>query len=187
MKQTLWEGLKGFLPWTKKDVKSGEELTQQPAHRSSLMKSRPIEWDEKYNPSNDATAVDGLFLRLRRYMYRETDRMAKQGVTATILREAGRLGADRPYFFLQPLNEKGWLFERSGAGWVVSLAQKIATEDTFIRDYEAWDQVTVFQPPQAQVGSFRVSSKRLALEYVSFAVYEQLLLERFGSSVTKNS
>jgi len=150
------------------------------AAESALVKPRPFRLEDAYVPLNDFSIADGLFLRLRRYLFRQTDLLHAsrdgQKVLGRILRESGRTAGDRPYFYLQPLNEQGWLFERSGSGWVISRAHKIVRNDNFLRSNEAWDIVTVYQPKDGQ-GTPRVSSQRLGAQLVSFAVYEEKLNE----------
>lgn len=150
------------------------------APERALVKPRPqpIKIEDAYEALDDGDAADELFLRLRRFLYNASEDINQNEEHAIrrpkVLREAGRVHPKRAYFFLQPLNEKGWLFERSGNGWVVSKAQKIVREQNFLREQEPWDVVTLYKNRDGQ-GTPRISSQRLGVELVSFSFYEQKL------------
>jgi hypothetical protein len=147
-----------------------------------LVKPRPqpTRIEDAYEALDDGDTADELFLRLRRFLYKASDEANQQQDSPVappkILREAGRVYPERPYFFLQPLNDKGWLFERSGNGWVVSKAQKIVKDQNFLREQDPWDVVTLYRNRDGQ-GTPRISSQKLGAELVSFSFYEQKLNE----------
>lgn len=160
------------------------------SHNKPIVKSRPITLEEAYEVMDDQVAIDALFLRLRRLVFKNTDREFV-GVQAIqhgpkFIREAGKVAKDRPYFFLQPLNQEGWLFERTTSGWLVSKAQKIVKSDTFLRSHEPWDVVNLYRPKDGK-GTTRVSSQRLGQDLISFAVYENKLNESLGLSPQPDS
>ena len=99
------------------------------------------------------------------------------------VRESGKLAPGRPYFFLKPLNSRGWLFERSGRGWVVTPAEKIVDRDLFLRDEEPFDIVTLYLARDSAVFP-RVKAKSFGGALLSFAVYEQRLLAKLGCEPT---
>ena len=147
---------------------------------TDLIKSRPGSLTLSYEPLQDEGAADRMFLRLRRFLYRQIA-MGARNTELPVLREAGKINPGRAYFYLQPLNQEGWLFERSGTGWSICQAHKIQGSGTFMRSYDTWDIVTLHQPKQGG-GTHRVSSQRLGADLVSFAVYEQKLIENLKIS-----
>lgn len=96
--------------------------------------------------------------------------------------ERGRLPGDRSYFFVEPWEEGGWLFERAPYGWLITPAVKIVGQDTFMREGESWDVATLYRPDERK-GLVRVSSRQLGQELISFSVYEHALLERLVDPV----
>ena len=166
----LWQRLYRHILFAK--AGRGQQTASTP-----LMKSRPTSLSMNYILMDDQGRVDELFLRMRRYLYQSTEQLAhRDPKRVMVLREAGRVAPNRPYFYLKSLNQRGWLFERSGSGWVVSRAEKIVSQDTFIRSHEAWDTVNIFTAADGE-SLPRVSSPRLGAELVSFAVYEEMLLQ----------
>jgi hypothetical protein len=147
----------------------------------SLVKSRPPSIETDYEILEDSKELDHLFGRMREQILHNDGLLSsKRGPSMRPLRESGRIAPERPYFFIKPLNETGLLFERSGAGWVVSKAEKIVQEDTFIRSSNVWDVVTIYSPRQGVSGTARVSSERLGLDRVAFQVYTQALAENMA-------
>lgn len=154
--------------------------------RRPLVSSKPFHLAEHFEPVESSELVEEFFLRFRDEVYSQIDR-AKQGSPlkpSPVIRETGRLAEGRRYFFLQHLNESGWLFEQTDFGWQVSRAQKIVSEQTFLRSYEIFDRVTLSRPSSKTVGlglydinssPLRVSSERFLSEYVSLSVYEKQL------------
>ena len=90
--------------------------------------------------------------------------------------EHGQLSEKRKYFYVQPINEDGWLFERSPYGWTISRASKIVESQTFLRNSDAWDVVVLFKPDHPD-GLIRLSSKRLSHDLICFPIYHQMLME----------
>ncbi len=154
----------------------------------ALMKSAPERLSLNYRVMTDPERIDHLFFRLRDDFYGliEKHRRARQGASPFI-REAGRLPPDRPYFYLKPLNEPGWLFERSGQGWTVSRAEKIVSKDTFVRTSQVWDQVVLHESEPGVAALPRVSSPQLGAEMVSFGIYQDLLLRSLGLGLESGS
>lgn len=173
------------------------------------VRPRPLSLEDRYRPMVETRDLDDIFLRLRQNLYGAADDLVamheplrqsrrgpvqrrdlspaatavnrQAGPAKVILREAGRLGGQRAYFYLKPLNETGWLFERSGAGWVVSRAEKIVGRDTFLRQGEPWDIVSLHEAVDGQ-GTIRVNSRRVGAELVPFSVYETKLNEAIFDS-----
>jgi hypothetical protein len=139
-----------------------------------LVKRRPSSLDQKYHLLTDDGMCDEFFLRLRRRVYQALD---VGGVTA--YRESGRLSTGRPYFFVKPFNQSGWLFERSSAGWVVAQAEKLAVGDTFLRDQTLLDQASVLVPEDPERLP-RIRSATLGEEMISVALYEKRILDTLG-------
>lgn len=154
------------------------------APRQALVKSRPLSLRERYCEMADDETVETFFRRLQHRVYREVDRYNahdKVGakVHRRILRETGRLNDRRPFFFVQPVNEAGWLFEKGTHGWRISRAQRIVSQQTFMRQHESWDVVTL-HTCSGGGGPPRVDSLKFKTDLVSYAVYEQQLLDALG-------
>jgi hypothetical protein len=136
-----------------------------------LVKSRPQSLSETYVLLEDKDAGDDVFMRL----YDKIADVIDSDSSVTILKEYGKSDQNRNYFFVQHLNEKGLLFERNLNGWEVSTAQKIVANDSFIRDRECLDVVTLHKPKEG-AGMIRVSSAKFGDELISFVVYEQKII-----------
>jgi len=145
------------------------------ARRASSPAPRPKTLEERYQPLEFPELGDEIFLRLKLNVYAALDRVRAGGV----FREAGKLGAGRPYFYVKPAGRPGLLFERSGGGWVVAEAEKIASSDLFVRRGSAVDAVSLYLASDRPVLP-RVRSPWLGGDLWPLAVYEQKLLERLG-------
>ncbi len=157
----------GWLPRRQAKV-----ATERPAPRKTLVKSRPQSLEQRYELLDHEELGDEIFLRLKAKIF---DSVPKAGY----LREAGRLAPGRPYFFVKPLGAKGYLFERSGKGWVVTPAEKIVGRDLFLRDQNPLDVVSLFLAKD-RVAFPRVKSARGGDALLAFSVYEQRLLNQIG-------
>ena len=146
-----------------------------------LVKERPSRLQDDFVLVEDRRTLDQIFLRLRGQFCDPSVRRTKSLGKKTIIKETGKLDPDRLYFYLKPLNQSGWLFERSGSGWLVSRAEKIVGQNTFMRSHEPWDRVTVFDGKSGKLNAPRITSDRLGAELVSFAVYE----EKLRSTITE--
>lgn len=93
--------------------------------------------------------------------------------------ERGRIEPGRRYFYLKAQNQQGWLFERSGAGWVIARCEKIHDRDLFLRSYEAWDIVSIFSQgdPRGFLSKWRVNSSHFGGGLLVPSVYESKLID----------
>ena len=147
--------------------------------RAALVKSRPASLEQRYALVEEMELADEVFKRLQRRVFEAIDRGRAAG--PTVFREAGRLAPGRPYFYVKPQSARGWLFERSGAGWVVTAAEKIVAQDLFLRDGEPLDAVQLFAATDRVVMP-RVKSHAGGDELLALAVYEGRLLQQLGLS-----
>lgn len=146
----------------------------------ALIKARPASLEQNYLMAEDGVLPDEAFSRLRSDLFQTiNDNQGTLTRRRTIFKEAGRLPGGRPYFFLQPADERGFLFERTGSGWVVSRADKIIERGLFLRDYEVIDQVNLFYALDGRTYP-RVRSVGPRSELLSFAIYEQRLKQTLG-------
>lgn len=120
-------------------------------------------------------AAEAWFARLRDLFVLEFGAAPFDRSARRYLIESGTLDSDRPYVYLQPLNQQGFLFERSGTGWVIGRADKIVAKDTFMRGGEAWDVVNIISHPDAIMP--KVSSQRFQDQLMPFSEYRQRLVE----------
>ncbi len=154
---------------------NAEAAPEKPAPRKTLVKSRPQSLEQRYEILDHEDLADEIFQRLKAKVF---DTIPKAGY----LREAGKLSPGRPYFYVKPLGAKGYLFERSGKGWVVTPAEKIVGRDLFLRDQDPLDVVTLFLAKD-RVAFPRVKSARGGDSLLAFSVYEQRLLNQIGVGV----
>ncbi len=151
------------------------------AKRRQIVKARPASLEQRYYLLDDEAVGDRVFQRMRQNIFKALDsvRGSSSMKGGVIFREAGRISPGRPYFYLKPAGEAGWLFERSGAGWTISQAEKIVGQDLFLRQGEAWDMVSLFGASDSSTYP-RVKSPQTGGDLLSFAVYEQKLLSTLG-------
>lgn len=157
--------------------------------RRPLVVSRPPSLADSYHLVYDDHVAETLFQKLRGGLFdatapesdvagRTVGLGARAWVGPVTFREFGRLGMDRSFFFLQPQSELGFLFERSGPGWVIARAQKVA-EGKYVREGESWDAVTLFMR-EGVAQDPRISSSRMGPDLVTLSVYRQRFLEALG-------
>ncbi|MBF0441654.1 MAG: hypothetical protein HQK54_07090 [Oligoflexales bacterium] len=164
------------FPWKnfrRKDRVQGKKSPLQDLGNLSLVKSRPAHLSKRnYTLVEDQDALDYLFNKLKTNLLTAYGYGKYRGVNnlPRVRYEAGTIMGNRSYFYLEPWDEKGWLFERTPYGWIISRADKIVEQKTFLRG-ESWDAVTVFKPEGEEV--FRLSSKKMGDELLSFMIYEE--------------
>ena len=148
-----------------------------------IVVSRPATLEQRYQLVEYAPLIDEVFTRLKQRVYQELDLYARQPQSRAIFRESGQLTSGRPYFYLKPSGEVGWLFERDGSGWTISAAVKDAVRSTFVREREVFDSVTLYLAKDRAVMP-RVKAPGLGSgnDLLSMIVYEQKLLQRLGLS-----
>jgi len=144
------------------------------------MQSVPESLSDSYKRPLDQPELDGIFLRMRRNIYKSLDDVEELKGENQALRESGTLMTGKPYFYIKPFNESGWLFERTDTGWIISKAEKIYGQDSFIRSDHAWDIASVLSNASGKATP-RVNSSRFELELVSLSLYEDQVKSRiFG-------
>ena len=138
---------------------------------------------QRYELIRQNTTADRYFDRLQNTLYDFLQHVQNSENTnlyspseEQIFWESGKLNPGRPYFFLKPLNESGWLFERSGLGWTISFCEKIVHQNLFLRRYEAWDITNLYMPVEG-TEYCRVSSSLFGEQLVSFKIYERKIIE----------
>ena len=126
-------------------------------------------------------AAETWFGRLRELFVLEFGPAPFELGNSRYLIESGMLDSDRPYVYLQPLNQRGFLFERASTGWVIGRADKIVASDTFVRMGEAWDVVNVVN--QLEAAMPKVVSRRFEDQSMPFSEYRRRLLEAVRCAV----
>lgn len=144
----------------------------KPVPRKSLVKSRPVSLEQRYELLDHVELADEIFSTLKA-------RVFAQVAKGPYLKEAGKLAGNRPYFYVKPLGEKGFLFERSGKGWVVTPAEKIVGRDLFLREQAPLDVVSLYLAKD-QASFPRVKSVTGGDALLAFSVYEQRMLSQIG-------
>ena len=140
----------------------------------------------QYLLAEDEEDVDRIFDRLRSYCYQrflETREMDDEGYlpqAPSLFWESGKLEPGRSYFYLKKHNEIGWLFERSGYGWVISRCEKIVGQSLFMRREEAWDLVNLYKL-DGSFEHYRVASEKTGGQMISFLLYRKIAFEEVVS------
>lgn len=175
-----------------RDPQGGKGANERPKSKRlrKLVADRPVHLPQDYQLSTDEQLADEVFIKLKEGIFRALDQQGAPSPSAqpAIFREHGMTAGNTPYFYLKPVNEKGWLFERSGAGWVVTRAQKIVGEDLFLRGVSAWDVANIYALDDletdagtktggtAGISMPRVMSRALGRELLSIPVYQHKVL-----------
>ncbi len=133
-------------------------------------RNRPDHVTLRYELVLDQEAVAKTFEDLRRRVFELTENHLP-----VVLREAGHLDGKRRYFYIQELNNAGWLFERSECGWMISQADKVVGTGTFMRSLEPWDVATVVSSKPGLKGYLRVASTRFG-DTLSLIYYQTQLM-----------
>lgn len=155
--------------------------------RQALVKKRPVSLEQRYSLLEAPASADAAFRRLQARVFEAAALRADQTGT-TIFREAGRIAPNRLYFYVKPQNQRGWLVERSAAGWLVTGAEKIVAQDMFLRDREPVDSVLLYERRDESVDEAAPAkrSPRVRVggdvrgELLAFTVYEHRLLKQLG-------
>jgi hypothetical protein len=143
--------------------------------------SKPATLEQRYEPIDYPPLSDEVFVRLKKRIYQELDRYARQPASRAVFRESGKLSTGRPYFYLKPAGEIGWLFERNGSGWLVSPAEKDAVRDLFVREREVFDHAELYlAKDRATMPRVKAPGLGSGEGLLSLPVYEQKLLQRLG-------
>lgn len=131
-----------------------------------------------YKLLENDTILNALFDRLRARIFKKAkeDNDKHLNGSPKLRMEYGSLAVNRPFFYLDPWEDLGWLFERNPTGWIISRADWIVHQKTFLRE-EAWDAVNIFIPENSPLSMPRISSKRLPNNLMSFFLYEEALLD----------
>jgi len=149
----------------------------------ALVKARPPHWEERYHVAQSAQDVDAQFQQLKSVLFAQCDHISEQARRnrggKMIHREQGQTADGRPFIFLKPFNDFGWLIERSGAGWRISRAEKIISQQMFLRsNTDPWDIVMLFEDPVGE-GAPRLKSQRFGNALMSPVVYEHHMAKSF--------
>jgi len=144
-----------------------------------LVKPRPASLEQRYQLLDHSALADEIFRRLQQRVFGAISEQERKERGSTVFRELGRLHPGRPYFFIKPQSQEGWLFERSGAGWLVTPAEKIIARDLFLRAEAPVDSVQLFMA-RDQATMPRVKSLAVGEDLLAFSFYEQKLLQQLG-------
>ncbi len=135
-------------------------------------------------PLIDPQVIDEVFGRIQQAITRQ---IAKPyGHNAAEVRlwprwsfESGRIYPGQRYFFAKPHGQRGFLFEQTGAGWLISKSEKIVDRDLFLRSYEVWDLVCLYRAGK----TFRAESSRHGSGAMSLTLYERRLIDAISAEV----
>ncbi len=135
----------------------------------------PMNWELV----QDQADVRQNFVKFRDFMYRCNQKTRQDRISSPkALWEAGKLTDGRQYFYLQPWNERGYLFEESSRGWVISRAEKIAERGQFMRERGLWDMVTLHVSSELP-GALRLSSEQMGEALIQMRLYEEFMAQAF--------
>lgn len=164
-------------------VREASEKRKLASTSSAIVKSRPLHFEERYIVSQDSRQADMIFTQLRNGLFEDCDMASEKARRNAggkmIYREQGKTSEGRPFLFFKPFSDYGWLLERSGAGWRLSRAEKIVSQQMFLRSHsDPWDVVLLYEDPKGE-GSPRVKSQRFGGTLMSPQVYERRMRESF--------
>jgi hypothetical protein len=150
--------------------------------RIDLIKSRPVSLEKRDQRLADDQVSARLFFETKTFVFKSVDQHNQQNeISQRYLKESGRMNDGRSYYFIQPLNTQGWLFEQTSTGWIISRAQKNVAANSFLRGYDHWDLISVFKAEDSS--NTRLSSQRLNMHLVSPLVYQAQLVENLLGQV----
>ncbi len=177
-----------LLPWRgqKTSVASEENVAKVAQHKDLEeilhLRTHPLKLDQKkveWVPVEDSQVVREAFVRLRDTFYTWNQKSkTSPGKPPRLMWESGNITGLRPYFFLQPWNDMGYLFEMTNRGWVISRAEKIVNLDRFMRQLNAWDHVVLYESQELR-NAIRVRSEQWGDDFVSLALYEDAMIRLF--------
>lgn len=119
--------------------------------------------------------ADLYFEKLRDTLFRRFAKPGSSSEARMMFCESGWLERARRYFYIKPMSQPGWFFERSGAGWVVARSEKVVARDLFLRKGEPWDIATLYRLEGGI--RLRVASEQFGPELIGFADYEQQMIQ----------
>lgn len=158
-------------------------LASRPLGPQASHPSQRFVLQEVFEPLDDKALVEELFIRLRQRIYQSLDRQQKP-----CYRERGRLTTGQSYFFLQPFNETGLLFECVHGGFRITGSSKIVGDETFIRNGESIEQAALMGADPSAFGEEivfpRVNTILFDQTYMPFALYEAHLIQWVTEKVT---
>jgi hypothetical protein len=177
-----------LLPWRARKAKKLEEdqvsnpLVEKDLQRFLNARATAGWQDQKrveWLPIEDTQRVRESFIHLRDVFYLwNLKSKPGPGQPPRLMWESGNITGHRPYFFIQPWNEMGYLFEMTQRGWVISRAEKIISLDRFMRQLSAWDHVVLYESGELD-GTIRVRSDQWGEDHVSLPLYEDAMLRLF--------
>lgn len=149
-------------------------------HRE-LVVNRPSLSMDRYQINDNERQVDEVFGRMVGGLMELCDSLsmnARRGKDGqVVLREQGSTEDGRNYIFMKPMNQHGWLMEKSRTGWRISRAEKIVGQNLFLRSNEdPWDVATLWSDPTGE-RLMRISSSRFGRDLLSISEYERRLAE----------
>lgn len=156
-----------------------------------LVKSRPMFLEDRYQIVQNRGEIETIFDQLREKLVGLCDAVSSasraQGSGRVVLRQVGMTNDRRPYLFMKPMSESGWLFEMAPAGWRVSQAEQIISREMFMRSHDdPWDVATVWKDPKG-VGLTRVQSQRFGRELMTVSEYERRVYDAIKDLVASGS
>jgi len=128
---------------------------------------------ENYRVLEDEEQLDAAFLRIRRFVQGIVQGRELKERGRMVFFEAGVMAPRRAFFYVKPVDASGLLFERSGGGWLISVADRIPGRELFIRRQTPLERASVLTAPDGQGSLLRMNSTLFNAKLVSFSSYEQ--------------
>ena len=153
--------------WLKK-IFSFLEPQEKPKKKSiSLVKPRPISFQERYHQIENAQKIAVFFERFNAELKTAIKQISPR---KTIFIEQGRFQDGTRFMYYKPFNQKGLILETTSEGWTISRAEKIPTQEMFLKNTtDLWDHVKLLDAQDSSV--VRVSSSQNKNELPVFSVY----------------
>lgn len=146
-----------------------------------LVKSRPLFLEDRYQIVQNRVEIETIFNQISQRLMELCDLLSsaarQHGSGRVVLRQLGVTNDKRPFVFMKPMSESGWLLEMGPAGWRMSQAEQIISREMFLRSHnDPWDVATVWKDPKGE-GLTRVQSQRFGRELMTISEYERRLCE----------
>ena len=122
----------------------------------------------------DSPTSDDMFSKLAFRMHKKINECrAQKPFSPPLIFEKGKIADSTPYFYIQPWDERGFLFERNSKGWSICRAEKISHQGRFLRALDSIDIATVETIPGSSF--IRIYSAGFGEESLPFLIYEETI------------
>lgn len=150
------------------------------SYRKTLPKTLPAPTTSYVNVTNPFQ-VEIIFKKFRDVLVDKLSYLTRTSSGSisypAFFKDAGKSQGNKSYFYIQPYNQSGLLFEENQSGWTVSLARYNAEEKTYTKEKEILENIELFIP-KTGIGNIRINSQLFNLKLVTFKAYEEKIINK---------